>query len=77
MSRDPLNKLPTEGLSSDYVYREAKRTLAGVQLARATIAGLSSDFVSPPAEPEVPGAPNEILIWPGIDVDIRNEKDEK
>jgi hypothetical protein len=69
----PLNKVATVGLSSDYVYRETKRALADVQLARAPIPGLSSDYVSPPAEGDNPGVPKEILIWPGIDVDIPNE----
>jgi hypothetical protein len=72
----PVDKLPTAGLSSDYVYRETKRALADVQLTKAPIPGLSSDFVSRPAE-ELTGVPNGILIWPGIDVDIPTAKGEK
>jgi hypothetical protein len=73
----PLNKLTTTGLSSDYVYRETKRALADVQLAKAPIPGLSSDFVSPPSDRQIPGVPEEILIWPGIDIDIPTGKGEK
>jgi hypothetical protein len=73
----PLDKLPTAGLSSDYVYRETKRALADVQLARVPMPGLSADFVAPTAQRRVPGIPEEILIWPGIDIDIPTGKGEK
>jgi hypothetical protein len=73
----PLDKLPTAGLSSDYVYRETKRAIADVQLANVPMPGLSSDFVSPPPERNVPGVPKEILIYPGIDIDIPTGKGEK
>ena len=73
----PLDKLPTAGLSSDYVYRETKRALADVRLARVPLPGLSADFVAPPAQRGIPGIPEEILIWPGIDIDIPTGKGQK
>jgi hypothetical protein len=73
----PLDKLPTAGLSSDYVYRETKRALADVQLARVPTPGLSSDYIAPEPERNIPGIPEEILIYPGIDVDIPTGKGEK
>lgn len=73
----PLDKLPTAGLSSDYVYRETKRAIADVQLARVPLPGLSSDYVAPPTEKSVPGLPKAIQIYPGIDVDIPTGKGEK
>ncbi|HEX5412180.1 MAG TPA: hypothetical protein VFZ27_09980 [Terriglobia bacterium] len=72
-----LDKLSTAGMSSDYVYRETKRALADVQAANVPIPGLSSDYIAPASEKEVPGVPKEILIWPGIDIDIPTEKDQK
>jgi hypothetical protein len=66
----PLDKLPTAGLSPDYVYRETKRALADVQLARVPTPGLSSDYIAPEPTRTIPGIPKEILIYPGIDVDI-------
>ena len=73
----PLGKLSTTGFSSDYVYRETKRALADVQLARVPMPGLSADFVAPPSKREIPGVPQEILIYPGIDIDIPTAKGEK
>lgn len=73
----PLGKLPTAGLSSDYVYRETKRAIADVQLARVPLPGLSSDYVAPPTGKSVPGVPKAIQIYPGIDIDIPTGKGEK
>jgi hypothetical protein len=46
-----LEKLPTAGLSADYVARETRRAVAGV--------------------------PNEVAIYPGIDVDVPTGKGQK
>lgn len=46
-----FDRLPTTGLSADYVARETKRAIAGVK--------------------------GEIAIYPGIDIDIPTEKNEK
>lgn len=72
-----LDKLPTAGLSSDYVYRETKRAIADVQLSALPTPGLSSDYVTRDSERGIPGIPNEILIWPGIDIDIPTGEGEK
>jgi hypothetical protein len=47
-----LDKLPTTGLSADYVYREARRALAGV-------------------------AGTDCKVYPGIDIDIPTELNQK
>lgn len=47
----PYDKLPVAGLSSDYVFRETKRAIAGVA--------------------------GEIPVYPGIDIDIPTERDQK
>ena len=73
----PLDKLPTAGLSSDYVYRETQRALADVQLAAAPMPGVSSDYVAPETRTNVPGIPKEIAIYPGIDIDIPTGKGQK
>jgi hypothetical protein len=72
-----LDKLPTAGLSSKYVFEETKRALADVQLATLPMRGISSDYTASPSEREVPGIPKEIGIWPGIDIDIPTGKGEK
>jgi hypothetical protein len=46
-----LDKLPTSGLSADYVSRETKRAIEGVR--------------------------GETAIYPGIDIDIPTDKNEK
>jgi len=46
-----LEKLPTAGLSADYVARETRRAVAGV--------------------------PNEVAIYPGIDIDVPTGKGQK
>lgn len=73
----PLDKLPTAGLSSDYVYRETKRALADVQLAAAPIPGLSSDYVAADVQRNIPGIPKQIAIYPGIDIDIPTSEGQK
>jgi hypothetical protein len=74
----PLDKLATAGLSSNYVYRETKRALDDVQLAKLPIpGGLSSDYVAPETGRSIPGVPKEIAIYPGIDIDIPTGKGEK
>ncbi|HZV37010.1 MAG TPA: twin-arginine translocation signal domain-containing protein [Verrucomicrobiae bacterium] len=47
----PLDKLPTTGLSSDYVYRETKRAVTGVE--------------------------GKCKIYPGIDIDVPTEANQK
>ena len=72
-----LDRLPTAGLSSDYVFRETRRALADVQAARVTMPGPNTDLAGPASEQDVPGQPEGMLIYPGIDIDIPTEKGEK
>jgi hypothetical protein len=46
----PLDKLPTSGLSADYVYREAKRAIAGVSNEVPVYPGIDIDIPTGPAE---------------------------
>ncbi len=73
----PLDKLSTAGFSSDYVYRETKRALADVKLARVPNSAHNTDLAGPASEHNVTGLPRETIIYPGIDIDIPTGKGQK
>lgn len=72
-----LDKLSTAGFSSDYVYRETKRALDDVQLARMGVAAPNTDLAGPANSQDVPGRFSELTIYPGIDIDIPTGKGQK
>lgn len=73
----PLDKLRTAGFSSDYVYRETKRALADVKLARVPTSPPNTDLAGSANEQNVSGPSWETSIYPGIDIDIPTGKGQK
>jgi hypothetical protein len=73
----PLDKLRTAGFSSDYVYRETKRALNDVRLARVPVGAPNTDLAGPANEQNVSGLSGETRIYPGIDIDIPTGKGQK
>lgn len=73
----PLDKLRTAGFSSDYVYRETKRALTDVRLAKVLVGAPNTDIAGPANEPNVSGPGRETKIYPGIDIDIPTGKGQK
>ena len=73
----PLDKLRTAGFSSDYVYRETKRALTDVRLAKVPVGAPNTDIAGPANEPNVFGPGGETRIYPGIDIDIPTGKGQK
>ncbi|HXH47738.1 MAG TPA: twin-arginine translocation signal domain-containing protein [Terriglobia bacterium] len=73
----PLDKLRTAGFSSDYVYRETKRALRDVSLAKVPVGAPNTDLAGHSEEVDYSGLSRATKIYPGIDIDIPTGKGQK
>jgi hypothetical protein len=73
----PLDKLRTAGFSADYVYRETKRALRDVSLAKVPVGVPNTDLAGHSEEVDFSELSRATKIYPGIDIDIPTGKGQK